>query len=156
MVGIWLWGILGQVNKMTLSPCMLLQLHHETLIMKHTPPPYCLFLLARCTKNPGGSTDSDSMSPASHVSVKQSMFQSLMFLWKATLVLILSTLLSRHWTLASNILGSGGWCARLRSLTRRPLHLPLLWWRCFGSVSGISSNVLGGSDKGSASGKLYS
>jgi hypothetical protein len=119
-----------------LSFCMLLQLHHESLIMK---PPYFfperyLFLLARHTKNPGGCNDFESLSQESHVSMKQSMLQSLMSLWKATLALISSTLLSRYWTLASNILGSGGWCACLRSLTRRPLRLPLLRRHCFESV----------------------
>ena len=142
------------------SSCML-QLHYESLIMNHTPTPFffserCLYLSSQRTKNPGGCTDSDSISRESHVSVKQSMLQSLMFIWKASLVLISSTMLSRDWTLASNILGSGGWCACLQSLTRRPLRLSLLWRHCFGSASGISSNALGGSDKWSASEKSYS
>ena len=99
--------------------------------MKHTPLPFffperCLFLSARCIMNPGGCTDSDSISRESHVSVKQSILQFLMYLWKATRALILSTLLSKDRTLASNILWSGGWCARLQSLTRRLLRLPLL------------------------------
>ena len=38
----------------------------------------------------------------------------------ATLAQMLSTLLSRDWTLASSMLGSGARCARLQSLTRRP------------------------------------
>ena len=42
------------------------------------------------------------------------------------------------------MLGSGARCARLRSLTRRPLRLPLLRRRCFGSPAGIRSIVLGG------------
>ena len=94
--------------------------------MKHTPQPFflperCLFLSARRMKKSGGCNDSDNISQESHVSVKQRMLQSLMSLWKATLALISFTLLSRDWTLTSNMLGSGGWCARLRSLTRRPL-----------------------------------
>ena len=130
--------------------------------MKHTAPPFffpqrCLFLSERRTKNPGGCTDSVNISRESHVSMKQSILQSLMSLWKATLALILSTLLSRDCTLVSNILGSGGWCARPRSLTRRPLRLLLLRRRCFELASGIRSNALGGgANKGSASGKLYS
>jgi hypothetical protein len=108
-------------------------------------------------KKPGGCTDSDSKSQVSHVSVKQRTLQSLMSLWKATLARISSTLLSRDWTLASSILGSGARCARLRSLTRRPLHLPLLRRHCFRSQAGIRSIVLGGGpNRGSASGKSYS
>ena len=79
-----------------------------------------MFVSARCMKKPGGCTASDSVSRVSHVSVKQRTLQSLMSLWKATLARISSTLLSRDWTLASSILGSGGRCACLRSLTRRP------------------------------------
>ena len=144
-----------------LSSCMLLRLHYESLIMKHTPPPFffperCLFLSARCTENPVGCSDSDIMSPASHVSVKQRMLQSLMSLWKATLAQISSTLLSRDWTMARSILGSSERCAHLRSLTRRQLRLPLLRRHCFGSPTGIRSIVTGGGpNRGSASGKSY-
>ena len=67
----------------------------------------------------------NSVSRVSHVSVKQRTLQSLMSLWNATLARISSTLLSRDWTLASSMLGSGARCAHLRSLTRRPLRLPL-------------------------------
>ena len=75
--------------------------------------------------------------------------QSLISLCKATIAHISSTLLSGDWTLASSILGSGGLCARLRSLTRRPL---LLQRRCFGMFSGIRSIILvGGPNIGSAS-----
>jgi hypothetical protein len=116
--------------------------------MKHTHLPFffperCLFLSVRRMKKPGGCTDSYNISRESHVSVKQRMLQSLMSQWKANLNLILSTLLSRDWTLASSILGSGGECARLQCLTRRPLCLPLLRRRCFESASGIRFNVLG-------------
>jgi hypothetical protein len=55
-------------------------------------------------------------------SMKQSMLQSLMSLWKEILALSSSTLLSRDWTLASNILRSGGWCACLLSRTKSPLE----------------------------------
>ena len=108
---------------------MLLWSHHVSLIIRHTHPPFflperCLFQSVRCVKNPGGCTDSDSVSRVSHVSVKQRMLQSLMSLWKATLARISSTLLSSDWTLASSMLGSGGRCARLRSLTRRLLRCP--------------------------------
>ena len=72
-----------------------------------------------------------SVSRVSHVSVKQRTLQSLMFLWNATLARISSTLLSRDWTLASSMLGSSARCARLRSLIRRSLRLPLLRRRCF-------------------------
>ncbi|XP_064832114.1 testis-expressed protein 30 isoform X1 [Oncorhynchus masou masou] len=65
----------------------------------------CLFLSARCVEKPAGCTDSDSVSPVSHVSVKQRTLQSLMSLWNATLARISSTLLSRDWTLARSILG---------------------------------------------------
>ena len=111
--------------------------------MKHTHQPSsfpegCLFLLVRCVKKPAGYTDSASVSRVSHVSVKQ-MLQSLMSLWNATLAWISSTLLSRDLTLASSMLGSGARCARLCSLTRRPLRLPLLLHRCFGSPAGIRS-----------------
>jgi hypothetical protein len=54
------------------------------------------------------------------------MLQSLMSFWKEILALSSSTLLSRDWTLASNILRSSGWCACLLSGTRRPLRVPLL------------------------------
>jgi hypothetical protein len=75
----------------------------------HTPflfPESYLFLPVRCN-------DRDSISGESNDSVKQSMLQSLISLWKEILVLSSSTLLSRDRTLASNILGSGGCCARL-------------------------------------------
>uniref|UniRef100_A0A8C8C6V8 tRNA (guanine(46)-N(7))-methyltransferase n=1 Tax=Oncorhynchus tshawytscha TaxID=74940 RepID=A0A8C8C6V8_ONCTS len=73
-----------------------------------------------------------------------------MSLRKATLALISSTLLSRDWTLASNIVGSGGWCAHLRSLTRRPLQLPLpevalFWvgvWNQFKCLEGCGQRML--------------
>ena len=52
-----------------------------------------------------------SVYRVSHVSVKYRMLQSLMSLWKAILAQILSTLLSRDWTLAKSILGSGARCA---------------------------------------------
>ena len=141
----------------------MLVLHQESLIMRHTPPPFflperCLFLLVRHMKKSGVCTDSDNISRVSHVSVKQRILQSLMFLWKATCALISSTVLSRDWTIATNILRSCGWCARLLSRTRRPLCLPLLWrQRCFGSASGIRSKVQGGGpNKGAGSGKSYS
>uniref|UniRef100_A0A8C8JDJ8 AP-1 complex subunit gamma n=1 Tax=Oncorhynchus tshawytscha TaxID=74940 RepID=A0A8C8JDJ8_ONCTS len=54
-----------------------------------------------------------------------------MSLWNATLARISSTLLSRDWTLARRMLGSGARCARLRSLTRRPLRFPLFLSRFF-------------------------
>ena len=61
---------------------------------------------------------------------------SISVVWKATRALI--------WTLASNMLGSGRWCARHLSLTNRPLRLPLLRRpRCFGSASEIRSHVQG-------------
>jgi hypothetical protein len=112
--------------------------HHVSVIIRHTFPPFflperCLFLSARCVTKPAGSTDSDSVSRVSHVSVKQRTLQSLMSLWKATLPPILSTLLSRDWTLASSMLGSGARCARLRSLTRKkpapsaPSGVSLFW-----------------------------
>ena len=77
------------------------------VVNQETYPPFflperCFFLLARCTGNPVGCTDSGSMPLASHVSVKQSMLQSWVSLWKATLALISSTLLTRDWTLASS------------------------------------------------------
>nr|AAP06205.1 hypothetical protein [Schistosoma japonicum] len=124
----------------------------------HTSPPLflperCLFLSARCVKKPAGCIDSDRVSRVSHVSMKQRMLQSLMSLWNATLARISSTLLSRHWILASSMLGSGARCARLRSLTRRPL----LQRHCFGSPAGIRSIFPGGGQNtGSASGKSYS
>ena len=74
------------------------------------------------------------MSPASHVSVKQSMLQSRTSLWKATLALISSTLLTRDWTLASNV-GSGGWCTCICSLSSggvvlgRPLESVQMPWK---------------------------
>ena len=73
---------------------------HET----YTPvffPERSLFVSARWTENPTGCTDSDSIFRESHVSVKQSMLQSLMSLWKEILALSSSILLSRDWTLAS-------------------------------------------------------
>ena len=120
---------------------MLLWLHNESLIMTHKHPPFlfperCSSLSTRCIEKPGGWTDSDNISWQSHVSRKQRMLQSLMSLWKATLAQISSTLLSRDWTLARSILGSGGRCARLQSLNRRPLRLQS---RCLGSASGNRS-----------------
>jgi hypothetical protein len=50
-------------------------------------------------------------------------------------------------TLLNSILGSGERCARLRSQTRRPLRLPLLWRHCVGLPTGIRSIVLGGGPK---------
>ena len=92
----------------------------------------------------------------SHVSVTQSMLQSLMSLWKETHALSSSTLLSRDGILASNILGSGGWCVHLLNWTHGTPSVPLLCRCCFGSASGISSIALGGANKGSALGKSYS
>ena len=93
--------------------------------MKHTPlyfifPERCLSLSARCMEKPGGCTDSNNISRESHVSVKQRMLQSLMSLWKATLAQILSTLLSRDWTLTSSIFGSSWQCVRLGVLSVCP------------------------------------
>ena len=120
--------------------------------MKYTPPSFLfpessLFLSARYTENLAGCMDKDSISRESYVSVKQSMLQSLMSLWKEILTLSLSTLLSIDWTLASNILGSGGWCALLLSWTRSPLRIPRLHWQCFGLPSGMSAFVPGGYDQ---------
>ena len=145
-----------------LSSCMFLSSHHVTLAIRHTPPPLflperCLFLSARCVEKPAGCTASDCVSPVSHVSVKQRTLQSLMSLWNATLARISSTLLSRDWTLARRMLGSGARCARLRSLTRRPLRFPLFLSRFFGSLHGIHSVVLVvRQNTGSASRKTYS
>ena len=97
------------------------------------------------------------VSPVSHVSVKQRTLQSLMSLWNATLARISSTLLSRDWTLARRMLGSGARCARLRSLTRRPPRFPLLRSRFLGSPAGIHSVVLvERQNTGSASRKTHS
>ena len=145
-----------------LSSCMFPSSHHVSLVMRHTPPPLflperCLFLSARCVGKPAGCTAYDSVSPVSHVSVNQRTLQSLMSLWNATLARISSTLLSRDWTLARRMLGSGARCARLRSLTRRPLRFPLLRSRFLGSPAGIHSVVLGErQNTGSASRKSYS
>jgi hypothetical protein len=115
--------------------------------MKHTPPPLffpesSLFLSARCTENPDGCMDGDSISQESHVSVKQNMLQSKMFLWKEILALSLSTLLYRYCTLASNILRSGGWCApRLLSRTRSPLRIHLLRRQCFDCPGGYEQRI---------------
>ena len=120
-------------------------------------PERCLLLSARCVKKPAGCTKSESVSRVSHVSVKQRTLQSLMSLWNATLARISSTLMSRDWTLASSMLGSGARCARLRSLTRSPLRFPLLQRLCFGSQAGVHSVVLGErQNTGSASGTSYS
>nr|AAW25926.1 SJCHGC03850 protein [Schistosoma japonicum] len=127
----------------------------------HTSPPLflperCLFLSARCVKKPVGCTAPDRVSPVSHVSVKQRMLQSLMSLWNATLARISSTLLSRDWTLARRMLGSGARCARVRSLTRRPLRFPLLRSRFLGSLHGINSvDLFVRQNTGSASRKTY-
>jgi hypothetical protein len=66
-----------------------------------------------------------------------------MSLWKEILALSSSSLLSRDWTLRSNIHGCGGWCA----WTRSPLLIPLLHQRWVGSASGLSSIALGGTNK---------
>jgi hypothetical protein len=138
-----------------LSSCMLLWLlpwvvNHEVYTTT-LPREVFISLLVRCMEKLSGWTDSDNISRERHFSAKQRMLQSLMSLWKATLARISSTLLSRDWTLANSILGSGGRCARLRSLTRWPLRLPLLRHRCFGSTTGIRSIVLGGgANRGSA------
>ena len=126
--------------------------------MKNTPLPYffserSLFLSVRCTENPAGCMDRDSISAESHNSVKQSMLQSLMSIWKEILTLSSSTLLSRDWTLTSNILGSSGWRACLVSRTKSPLRIPLLHRRRLGAASGISSIALRGTNKGSNYGK---
>ena len=130
--------------------------------MKHTPPPLflperCLFLSARCVEKPAGCTDSDSVSPVSHDSLKQTTIQSLKSQSNPTLARISSTFLSRDCTMARRMLGSGARCARLRSLTRRPLRFPLLRSHFLGSPGGIHSVFLGeGQNTGSASRKSYS
>ena len=135
-------------------------INHKAYTLPFFLPERCLSLSARCVKKPGGCTDSNSVSRVSHVSVKQRMLQSLLSLWKATPARISSTLLSRDWTLANSKLGSGARCARLRSLTRRPLLLPLMRRRCFGLPAEVRSIVLGGGPnrptRGSTSGKSYS
>jgi hypothetical protein len=115
--------------------------------MKHTPLPFffpesSLFLSEWWTENPACCTDGDSISRQSHDSVKQSMLQTLMSLWKEILALSSSTLLSRDWTLASNILVGSGWCTCLLS-RRSPLRIPLLHWQRLGAAFGISSIALG-------------
>ena len=116
--------------------------------MKHIPPPFffpesSLFLSVRWTVNPACCMGRDRISGESPVSMKPSMLQSPMSLWKEIFTLSLSTLLSRYWRLASNILGSGGWCVRLLSRTRRPntSSPPAASWRslwdkfnCLGGV----------------------
>ena len=79
-----------------LSSYMFLELHHESLIIKHTPLPFYfperyLFLSARCTENPAGFTDSNRVSRERYGSVKQSMLQAPMSLWKEILALSSST-----------------------------------------------------------------
>ena len=119
-----------------LSSCMLLWSNHDSLIIRHTPPPFflperCLFLSVRCVKKPGGCTDSDNVSQVSHVSMKQRMLQSLMSLWKANLAQILSTLLSRVWTLASSILERCAMCPSTepdqKTAPSAPSVAPLFW-----------------------------
>ena len=61
--------------------------------------------------------------PESHDSMKQSMLKFLISLWKVILDPELIYFIVQNWTLASIILGSGGWCARLLSRTRSPLRL---------------------------------
>ena len=149
-------------DRKDLSSCMFPSSHHVSLVMRHTPPPLflperCLFLSARCVEKPVGCTASDSVFPVSHVSVKQRTLQSLMSLWNATLARISTTLLSRDWTLARRMLGSGARCALFRSLTRRPLRFPLFRSRFLGSLHAIHSVVLFvRQNTGSASRKTYS
>ena len=94
------------------------------------------------TENPAGCLGRDSISGESHDSLKQSMLQSLMSLWKEILGLSSSTLLSKDWTLASKILRSGGWCARLLSRTRSPLQIPLLCRQHLGAASWVEKSYL--------------
>ena len=64
----------------------------------YTPLPFCFperYLFARCTENPAGFTDSNRVSRESYGSVKQSMLQAPMSLWKEILARSASTLLSK-------------------------------------------------------------
>ncbi len=87
--------------------------HHFLLIMKHTPPPLvypasAVLSVHKTEKISDGVTAVSGTEGVSHVSVKQRMLQSLMSRWKLILVLRLSILFSKDWTLASRILGRGG------------------------------------------------
>ena len=114
----------------------------------YTPPVFlperCLILSARCGKKPGGSNRLRQHIPSEPCSRKTENVTISDVTLEGNPCSNSSTLLSRDWTLASSILGSSERRACLWSLTRRPLRLPILWRRCFGSATGIKSIVLGG------------
>jgi hypothetical protein len=61
------------------------EVNHETYTPAFFIPESSLLLSAQCTENPAGCMDGDSISGTRHDSVKQSMLQSLMSLWKEIL-----------------------------------------------------------------------
>ena len=135
-----------------LSSCTLPQSRQELLIMKQFPT---AFLFPPEFFLPIGTMDGEAhwlngrgqyISRENHDSVKQSMLQSRIFLWKGILALNSSTLLSTDYTLASNILVSGGLYARCLILNRAPILLHLLWWsNSFQPISiGLRSGDCGG------------
>lgn len=73
--------------------------------------------------------------------------------WKEILALSSPTQ-SSDWTLTCNKLGSGGWFARLLSLTRIPLLLPLLRCLHVGVAPGMNGSASECPNKGSRSGKI--
>ncbi len=135
--------------------------HHFLLIMKHTPPPLVFLASAvlsirKTEKLSDGVTAVSGTVGVSHISVKQRMLQSLMSRWKLILALRSSILFSKHWTLASRILGRGGLWALSLSLLRIPAHLPrcffrllqLFRWSLYNSVfRSISNGHAGSVDK---------
>ncbi len=105
--------------------------HHFLLIMKHTPPPLVLpasavLSIHKTEKLSDGITAVSGTEVVSLVSDKQRMLQSLMSRWKLILVLRLSILFSKGWTLVSRMLGRGGLWALFLSLLRIPARFP---WR---------------------------
>jgi hypothetical protein len=155
----------GKRHCCTLFTVMWVCVHHVNSLVMWTP--WNLDLLTRSNTGPI-NVDGGMLGPPFPVvhnqllcladvevqcndSVKQSMLQSPMSQWKEILALSLSILLSRDWTFASTILGSGGLFARC--LTRTTLLLPFLWRQHLGVAPRMNGAASGSPNKGSRSGK---
>ena len=127
MVGIWLWGILGWMNKrleflyvITITPWIA---NHETYIPALLPGE--IFIpVGTMNWEPLLAVRTQTVNPERAMFPWNRVCYNLWcLLCKEILTPSSSTLLSRDWTLASNILRSGGWWARLLSWTRSTEYL---------------------------------
>ncbi len=95
----------------------------------------------RCTEKPVSSMAESGTIADIHVSVRQITQQSLVSRWYEMRARSSQNLLSSDWTLASKIVGRGGWKARHLSLTRTPALFPLFFG--IGSVPRLRSPTKG-------------